>query len=171
MIKSCASATLVLPFLLFANTAAAFIDPPYLTPEHPMSGDTVSINIHAGVCDAIGSRPGYPAINQEGNHIRIVVWSISYHDSGLCNLPIGTKTIPVGAYSAGSYTLQVDRDYINGGGDLVSENLADIPFTVEGSGGVPQPIAAPALDPYGLVLLLLGLIGIVSRERKRNASL
>ena len=171
MIKLCASAALAFSLLLFADTAAAFLDPPYLTPEHPTAGDTVSVNIHGGVCDAIGSRPGYPMISQNGNQIRIVLWSISYHDSSLCNLPIGTTTIAVGAYPAGSYTLEVDRDYLNGAADLVSENFANIAFTVGGAGGVPQPVAAPALGEGALALLLLGLIGIVLRERKRRAFL
>jgi hypothetical protein len=115
MIKLCASAALAFSLLLFADTAAAFLDPPYLTPEHPTAGDTVSINIRAGVCDGIGSGHGYPRISQEGSHVRIIVWSVSYHDSELCFLPIWTNTIAVGAYPAGSYTLQVDRDYFDGG--------------------------------------------------------
>jgi hypothetical protein len=171
MIKSCASAALAVPLFLFANTAAAFLDPPYLTPEHPTAGDTVSVNIHGGVCDAIGSWPGYQAISQNGIQIRIVLWSITYHDSGLCNLPIGTATIPVGVYPAGSYTLQVNRDYLGFGGDTLTESLGVIPFSVAGNGSLPEPVAAPALDACGLTLLLLGLIGIVSWERKRSASL
>jgi hypothetical protein len=171
MIKFCASAALALPLFLFASTAAAFLDPPYLTPEHPTAGDTITLNIRGGVCDGIGSGHGYPRISQEGSHIRIVLWSVSYHDSGLCNIPVGIATETIGAYPAGSYTLQVDRDYFNGGGELVSENFANIAFTVGGFVGVPQPVAAPALDACGLALLLLGLIGIVSRERKRSASL
>jgi hypothetical protein len=170
MIKFSASAALALPFLLFANSAAAFIDPPYLTPEQPTAGDIITLNIRAGVCDGIGSGHGYPRINQEGTHIRIVVWSVTYHDSELCFLPIFTNTIAVGAYPAGSYTLQVDRDYFDGGGDLRTESLDTIPFTVLGNGGVPEPVAAPALDACGLVLLLFGLIGIASRERKQSAS-
>jgi len=171
VIKSCASAALAFTLLLLSNTAAAFIDPPYLTPEHLAAGDTVSINIRAGVCDGIGSIPGYPRISQEGSDIRVVLWSVSYHDSELCFLPIGTMTYPIGAYPAGSYTLLVDRDYFDGGGDLRTESLGAIPFTIVGNGGVPEPVAAPALDACGLALLLLGLIGIVSRERKRSASL
>jgi hypothetical protein len=170
MIKLCASAALAFSLLLFADTAAAFLDPPYLTPEHPTAGDTVSINIRAGVCDGIGSGHGYPRISQEGSHVRIIVWSVSYHDSELCFLPIWTNTIAVGAYPAGSYTLQVDRDYFDGGGDLRTESLGAIPFTVAGSGVVPQPVAAPALDAYGLALLLLGLIGIVWWERRQRVS-
>jgi hypothetical protein len=171
MIKVCASAALAVTLFLFADTAAAFLDPPYLTPEHPTAGDTVTLNIRAGVCDGIGSGHGYPRISQEGTHIRIVVWSVSYHDSELCFLPIWTNTIAIGAYPAGSYTLQVDRDYFDGGGDLRTESLGAIPFTVAGNGGVPQPVAAPALDACGLALLLFGLVGIASRERKRSASL
>ena len=71
MIKFFASAAFALPLFLFANAAAAFIDPPYLTPEHPTAGDTVTLNIRAGVCDGIGSGHGYPRISQEGSQIRI----------------------------------------------------------------------------------------------------
>ena len=168
MIKFSASAAFALPLFLFANTAAAFLDPPYLTPEHPTAGDTVTLNIRAGVCDGIGSGHGYPRISQEGSQIRIAVWSVSYHDSELCFLPIWTNTIVVGAYPSGSYTLQVDRDYFDGGGDLRTESLGTVPFVVTGNGGMQQPVAAPALDACGLALLLLGLTGIVSRERKRS---
>jgi hypothetical protein len=55
-------------------------------------------------------------------------------------------------------------------GDLRTESLGAIPFTVAGSGVVPQPVAAPALDAYGLALLLLGLIGIVWWERRQRVS-
>jgi hypothetical protein len=171
MIKFYVSAALAFPLFLFANTAAAFLDPPYLTPEHPMVGDTITLNIRGGICDGIVSVPGYPRISQQGSHIHIVLWSVSYHDSSLCNIPIGVATETIGAYSAGSYTLQVDREYFGFGGDTLTESLGSIPFTVAVIGGVPQPVAAPALDACGLALLLLGLIGIVSRERKRSASL
>jgi hypothetical protein len=170
MIKRHVLSALAVLSLLLANTAAAFIDPPYLTPEHPAAGDTVSVNIRAGVCDGIGSIPGYPRITQEGNQIRIVVWSVTYTDPTLCNLPIGTNTTAVGAYPAGSYTLRVDRDYFGSGDVVVTENLGTLPFIVTGGGVAPGPIAAPTLSAFGITLLLLGLGGVACWKRRQDST-
>ena len=147
---------LMLAFALgFARSTHAFIDAPYLTPIQPHNGERVSINLRAGMCDGIGSIPGYPQVSQNGNAIRIVLWSSSNSDPILCNFPVGTSTYAVGNYPAGSYTLQVDRQYLSDLGSLLTETLATIPFVVTGASGPPAP--APTLGYPGLVILGIGL--------------
>jgi len=63
---------LIVLFLACAQTAHAFIDPPWITPADPRAGEIVSVNIRMGICDAIAEEPGYPQITQEGNAIRII---------------------------------------------------------------------------------------------------
>ena len=169
MLKHCFAPALV--FLLFAQTADAFIDPPYLTPEDPVAGEMVSVNIRFGICDAIaGDFANYPQITHEGNAIRILFWSTSDDDPILCNVPIGTGSHTVGAYPAGAYTLQVDRSYFEGLGTLLTETLGVIPFTV--TGGATPPMSAPALSKASLGILALGFVGFaVWRLRGRRPGL
>lgn len=169
MLKNCPAAALVALCFLFAKSANAFIDPPYLTPTQPLTGQTVSVSIHGGVCDGVGTIPGYPQETREGNAIRILLWGASYTDPLLCNIPIGTATYAVGAYPAGSYTLQVDRDYQGDLGGILTETLGIIPFTV--AGAAAQPAALPSLDGVGLGVLGLAIIAVVwSVVRRRRTS-
>ena len=106
MLKHCVARALALLFALFAPTAHAFFDPPYISPEHPVAGETVSVKIRAGFSDTIAGIPGYPQITQDGNAIRILFLAVRYDDIELCNIPVGTGTYAVGTYPAGTYTLQ-----------------------------------------------------------------
>jgi subtilisin family serine protease len=156
----------VLAFLLFTQSAYAFFDPPYITPEHPAAGELISVNVYGGICDGIVGIPGYPQITRNGNAIRILFWSASEDDPIWCNFGVGTATYPVGAYSGGSYELQVDRTYQVRFGTLVTETLGIIPFTV--TGGATQPVSAPTLGNAGFGLLALGLIGFAVRALRGN---
>ena len=149
----------MLSCVLFAPTARAFIDPPYLTPEHPIAGDVVSVNIRSGMCDAVGTIPGYPSITREGNAVRILLWSVSNIDPILCNYPPGTGTYAVGTFDAGSYTLQVDRRYFGDLGGVLTETLGVIPFTVTAAGS--EASAVPAVDGMWCSVLILGVTGVV----------
>jgi hypothetical protein len=152
--KSVIGASFALACIAFARTAYGFLDPPYLTPALPLAGDTVSVNIYGGVCDAIVGIPGYPIVTQNGNEIRIVLWSARYTDPILCNFGTGTSVNAVGAYPAGAYTLQVDREYFDALGGIVTETLGVIPFVVAGQ--VEQPVPLPTLN--WLSLSALGLL-------------
>jgi hypothetical protein len=156
---------------LFSQTACAFFDPPYITPENPVASETISVNIRGGICDAIVGIPGYPQITQEGNAIRILFWSASYTDPILCNIPVGTATYAVGAYPVGSYTLQVDREYFGDLGGILTERLGTIPFTVS-SVGTP-PVDALALDDVGVGVLgfSIVLVALLGLRRSRSIGL
>lgn len=169
MLKNPIVPALMLLFTSFAQTAHAFLDPPYITPEHPVAGETISVNIYGGICDAIGSVPGYPQISQEGNSIRILFLSVSYNSPELCFWPVGTATDPIGAYPAGSYTLQVDRTYSDVGGNTIVETLGLLPFTVAGAAAPVVPV--PAIDWAGICIFVLMVIGAatISRPSCRDA--
>jgi subtilase family protein len=152
------ASVLMLLVLLSARSAHAFIDPPYLTPEHPIAGETVSVNIREGICDAIIGLPGWPQITQDGNAIRILFWAVRNSDPILCNYSIGTGTYAVGSYVAGSYELQVDLRYFDDMGEVVEESLGVLPFAVAG-GATPPPVSAPTLSKEGLGTLVLGFAG------------
>jgi len=157
MLKHCFAPALALMFSLFAQTADAFIDPPYLTPEDPVSGETVSVNIRGGICDAILGLSGWPQISQEGNAIRVLFWGVRNSDPILCNYSVGTGIYAVGSYTAGLYTLQADLRYFDDMGETVEETLGIIPFTVTGS--ATPAVSAPALRDEGLGILVLGFGG------------
>lgn len=141
----------VIALVAFAPSAHAFIDPPYITPQHPTAGEEIFINIRAGVCDGIGSISGYPQVIRSGNDIRIVLWSDSFTDPILCNFPVGTSTYSIGEYGPGVYSLQVDRQYFGTFGETLSETLGVIPFAIAGGG--TQPVALPTSNTVSLIVL------------------
>ena len=69
---------LALLIAFFAQTAHAFFDPPWVTPAAPTAGETVSVNIHGGICDAILEAQGYPQITREGTAIRLREYGTHY---------------------------------------------------------------------------------------------
>lgn len=152
---------------LFAQRAQAFIDPPYLSPEHPVAGETVSVSIRSGECDAILTGVVPPRITQNGNAVRILFWSSTDTDPILCNVPIGTGTYSVGSYPPGTYTLQVDREYFGAAGELITETLGVLPFTVAGI--ATPPVAAPTLGGTAIAWLILGLVGLAALATSRTA--
>lgn len=141
---------------VFSPLASAFVGPPILVPAQPLAGQTVSVSIGVGVCDAFIERAGFPQITRNGNAIRIVLAAVHYTDPAICMYPTGTNVTPVGEFPAGSYTLQVDREYDDlFNGDII-ETLGILPFTV----AVPPapPVAAPSLNAFGLAGLFAALL-------------
>lgn len=158
---------LVLLLALVSTTARAFLDPPYVTPARPAAGETVSVNIHGGVCDGVIQRAGYPKVTQQGHAIRILLFGVHTTNIDFCNYRIGTATIQVGAYPTGTYSLQVDLLYDNYPFGYAIETLGIVPFMVAGS---PAPaVAAPTNSPLalaGLILMILGLAALALRTRR-----
>lgn len=151
------------------QTAHAFFDPPWITPEAPRAGEIVSVNIHGGVCDAIFEWPGYPQITQEGNAIRIVEYGDHVTFDDFCIYGVGTLTEPIGAFPSGDYVLTVDFFHENYPFGYTTITLGVIPFTITGT----APVAAvPSADKRGLTalsLLVLALaVGALRTRRRRS---
>jgi len=143
---------LIVLFLACAQTAHAFIDPPWITPADPRAGEIVSVNIRMGICDAIAEEPGYPQITQEGNAIRIIEFGTHQSFEDFCIFDIGTATKPIGAFPPGDYVLTVDFLYDNYPDGYATITLGVIPFTVAGA----TPAApVPTSDPLSLLALML----------------
>jgi hypothetical protein len=155
---------LALLLTLFAEPAWAFLDPPYITPANPATGDTISVNVYGGQCDLLNIGIVPPAITQLGNAITIVFTGTHEGDPEFCFYGIGTTTYPVGNYPAGSYTLQVDRRYVSFSATWVEETLGVVPFSVTGGAPLPVPASVPTLDITALSILLLALAGIAARS-------
>jgi len=164
---------IVLTFVSLSQLASAFVDPPTLSPANPMEGQTISVNIRAGQCDALGEVPGYPQITQTGNAIRILLHSIRVYDSEFCNVPILIRSFPVGVYPAGAYTVQVDRTYeVPLPPRTIVETLGILPFTVAGA---PAPAVLPTTGFIGLLTLFATILFIAvpvlrRRQLHRNTS-
>ena len=164
---------IVLAFVLLSQLANAFVDPPTLSPTNPAEGQTISVNIRFGQCDALGEVPGYPQITQTDNAIRILLHSIHVSYPEFCNVPILIRSFPVGAYPAGTYTVQVDRTY-----DAilpprtVVETLGILPFTIAAA---PAPAVLPTTGLIGLLALFATMLLIAApvlsrRQRDRNVA-
>lgn len=156
-------------FGLAAPSAYAFFDPPWITPAAPAAGQTVSVNIHGGICDGVIEWPGYPQITQNGSSIRIVEYGVHVGSPDLCIYPTGTLSVPIGSFPAGSYLLTVDFAYDDALYGPTITTLGAVPFTVLG------PVVAsavPTLNPWSLLALALVITcssSAVLRTRRRRS--
>lgn len=148
----------------------AFFDPPYVTPAHPVAGETVSINVRMGVCDGIFNEPGFPRVTQNGSSVHIVVAG-SHLDLGgeLCSYPTGTGTFPIGSFTPGNYVVSFDLLYIDFFGQPQTLHLGDVPFTVARPA---QPaVPAPTLNQLGLLTLTLAVLGFATWRLRGSSAL
>lgn len=162
---------LVLTLSLFTSSALAEFGEPYVTPSSPMEGETLSVNIYVyqqEYCDAILSAPGYPLVTQEGNAVTIAFFGTRYESMDTCVYMQGVATRSFGSYPAGSYTLTVKLDYINGGGDWETDTLGVIPFMVEPT--VTEAVAVPAWGGGAAVacVVLLSISALLILHRRRE---
>lgn len=158
---------LLLAFVtLFARSAQAFFDPPWVTPESPFVGAAVTVNLRGGICDSIGEREGYPQITQQGNAIRLVEYG-AHLSSGdpLCLFGNWTFARPIGSYPPGAYTVTVDLAYIHPVFGLTILNIGAVPFTVSAP---PEPVSVPTSSPFGMTLLLSALLAAALLALRRD---
>lgn len=165
MVKHRIALMLALAGVFFAQGAQAFFDPPYITPENPIAGDTVSVNIHGGQCDAIIEETGYPQITRAGDAIRLVVFGIL--DSYFCNYGVGTATFELGVYPAGAYTLQFDLLHSNWPfPDYSPETLGVVTFVV--APAATRSIPVPIDSRLALTILIFILLGFAASKLRRG---
>jgi serine protease len=167
MLRIFCAVVLTATSLLFASNASAFIGEPYLLPANPVVGETISVNVLSGECDAIGSIPGWPKVSRSGNAVRIDLWSISVSDPLLCIYwPPAVSSYSIGELPAGAYTLQVDREFMGDFGGDNLETLATLPFVVTGSS---EAAPLPSLGETALALLALMLcVAAMGTLRRRG---
>jgi hypothetical protein len=158
---------LALTLALGSSPASAFLDPPYITPAHPISGEVVSVNVYGGKCDvADGGVIWPPPVTQQGSELTILLTGGHEEDPEFCYFGVGTFTAPIGIYPPGAYTLRVNWRYSTFSG-WVTETLGVIPFTVSAAPS-QQPIEAPTLNIAGLGVLGLVLLVAMLRDLRRR---
>jgi hypothetical protein len=108
MFKRFIKATLAFSFAFAGPSAQAFFDPPWITPAEPTAGQTISVNIHGGICDVFVDAPGYPRITIRGNTIHIVRfgWHEGFQD--FCIFGDWTMVDALGSFPSGNYVVAVD---------------------------------------------------------------
>lgn len=147
----------------FTSICQAYWDPPTLSPDAPAADTSVSVVMTGGICDALIDVPGYPQITRDGSAIRILMRTLHYTNSELCDYPVASIPVEIGTFEPGSYTLTVDVFYYDIFG-FHQETLGVLPFNV--SGGPPAGAApAPALSFPGLLVLGAAIIAIVRYRR------
>lgn len=52
--------------LAWSQGAAAFVDPPTVTPRHALTGEVIAVQVRAGQCDGFYVDPNYPVITGNG---------------------------------------------------------------------------------------------------------
>jgi len=159
------SATAFFALLAFASPARAYISLDAIVPSSPLAGETVSARLSDGICDAIIEADGYPQITQTGNSIRMLIETIHSDDQDFCTSLPGTVDLPFGAFTAGAYTLQVDRHYVDFIGLDVIETVGTASFVV---GGASEAAPLPTLGSWGLFVLGLGVLTLAAFMRKQR---
>jgi hypothetical protein len=153
---------------LFAHSACAFFDPPWITPTSPVAGETVAVNIRHGICDSILGRDGFPQITQEGNSIHIVYYGVHYEPGDeLCIFGIGTVTTEFGAFPDGTYTLTVDLLYNHPVFGPTILNIGVVPFTVSAR---ETSMPVPTIGVFGAFALAALLAVAVARRSRAQLS-
>jgi hypothetical protein len=152
----------MLPMLFapFMQTAQAYFGTPYITPAHPVAGETVYVNVYqGGHCDLLdgGGNPSYPQITQQESSVRILFLAYRYTDPQDCIFSEGTTTWPIGTFPSGSHILQIDIYYRLGFDPWRTETLGIVPFAVSAD---PFPEPVPVLDARGVAFLLLMIVGV-----------
>jgi hypothetical protein len=172
MLRKLAHPFITLPFVLVSQLANAFVDPPTLSPASPAQGQTVSVNFTAGQCDAFPLLiPNNPQITQTGNSIHFLIYADHASDQQLCIYPTVNSTWVVGIYTAGSYTVQVDRAYPLVVGNKV-ETLGIFPLIVTAA---PTPATLPTIGRIGFLvlvgsILLIAIAALRYRQRDRSTT-
>jgi len=162
MFRSSTTRWFWLAAVFLTQSALAFFDPPYITPQRPVAGEQVAVNVRGGICDAIVSEPGYPQVTQKDDSIRVLLLAFRYENSELCFLPIGTATVPFGSYPAGNYTVTVDVFYYDSHGEPRVDTLGVVPMAV--GGAVPDTVSVPAVGLPALLVLIIGFVFLVRRR-------
>jgi hypothetical protein len=162
-------ASVAFVFGLAAPSTYAFFDPPWITPAAPRAGETVSVNIRDGICDAIFEWPGYPQLTQEGNAIHLIEYGQHWDTVDLCVFDIGQLTEPLGVFPPGDYVLTVDfryEDFLYG---PTTMTLGVVPFTVTGTTTAAPIPATGVFGRLAIVILISGLaIGTLLNRRGSN---
>jgi hypothetical protein len=156
----------LLALALCAQRASA-LDPPYITPANPRAGEPISVIVRGDACNLIESGVVWPPpVTQQGSVITILFHGGREGDPEFCYYSSDAIAYPVGAYAAGSYTLQVNWRYSTFSG-WVTETLGVIPFIVS-AGPSQQAIEAPTLSIAGLGVLGLALLVAMLRGLRRG---
>lgn len=161
---------LALTLALFAPPASAFLDAPYITPANPVAGQLVSVNIYGGECDLVDMGISWPPpVTQQGSSIEILFTGIHEVNPEWCYYGLGTATYPVGTFSPGSYTLDVERRYGTIFGEWEQETLGTISFTVSATPS-RLPVDTPTLNRGALAVLLIALVGVALRNLRERVA-
>jgi hypothetical protein len=158
---------------LFATSSVrAEFGTPYITPSHPVLGETVSFNIYQGGCDGIVGADA-PEVTEQGSYIYVLAQGVRYTNPELCTLTYGVATYAIGAYAIGDYAMQLDLRYPTIGGDFVTETLGVVSFSVLEGAPIQPAVEVPSLDRLGTIALTLLIILTAARrfaERTRVES-
>ena len=148
--------------LMVCRPALAFFEPPTLLPEFPLANQPISISVYGGECDFLEDGPSETDITRVGSAIRIVIDGSHADDLMLCFDDEGLWTYPLGAFLAGSYTVELVFRYAYPGGPI-EQSLGNIAFSVSAP---PSPV--PSNAHYALGLLSFGLFATAASTLRRG---
>jgi hypothetical protein len=143
--------------VLVARHASAFVTPRMLHSAHPIADEAVFVTFTSGYCDVFV----VPEVTRNGNAVYFLISSAMALDDEACIYYVIDRKYLLGTFSAGEYTVQVDRTYYGDSG-LEQHPMGTLPMTVA---AVPIDASIPALSQSGLLGLIVGLAVLAGFER------
>jgi hypothetical protein len=156
---------LLLPLLLLAFEACAYVDPPTFSPAAPTSNDVVVMTFRTGYCHAFadeGYRPPEIVVNDGFIDVTILGEALS---GGHCIYPpIIESSYTIGRFPAGSYSVRLFRRHLG----PPSHNFVDpFPYFVAPLAVMQAPpTAIAATGSRGNLLLMFGIAGFALLRAK-----
>ncbi|WP_395682099.1 hypothetical protein [Dokdonella sp.] len=138
----------------------AYPENAFLTPEHPMAGDTIVFNALSGPCDVLQRPCETPVVSVAGGKIAVQLSGDHYEDPIFCILGSRIDRVDIGTFPSGSYTVSVSWRFATSGAPTIMQ-LGVLPLTI---GGVPaaEPVSLPASNTSSLLALTLMLLVVVA---------
>lgn len=163
-----------LAFSLALISAPALADPenPFLTPKNPTAEDVIVVNASAGPCEALQYAFLEPEVTVDGTQITVQLTGVMVTDPIWCVYGSRIDRVAIGSFPPGSYTVTIRWQYYNLI-EWVQVTLGTVPLTIGDGAPTGEPVALPASDGFGLMVLALMLTAAavvqVRRLRRKGA--
>ena len=151
------SARILMLFALCATSALAqsIVDTPVLSPNSPLAGQPVNVELHGYACVLYLSPPDTPfVVTRNGSAITLLVQAVVSPDQDFCIYPVDTTSYAIGMFAPGNYTVTVQAQYENFFAEEITQTLGVLLLNARG------PMQVPALSTWGASVLAFCLFGV-----------
>lgn len=159
--SGCLICCLAIAAILTPSTASAFFDQLQTIPAAPRANEASQFSFRSGMCHGVVGDVQQPlSVERVGTSIEITV-AVYYSTGSWCISPIVTHSFAMPALAAGDYRVDLYARSIFAL-DGPRQLHGQLPFTVVA--GQPEPRGVPALAPWALIFLCIGVGALAVRR-------